>query len=57
VIRGDAAGFSQRRISSNSPIGNVTQPAVGVPMFRCRKIALPSPGVRAVLYAMTAPKS
>jgi hypothetical protein len=55
VIRGDAAGLSQRRISSSSPAGNVTQPAVGVPMLMCRKIALPSPGVRAVLYAITVP--
>jgi hypothetical protein len=55
VIRGEAAGLSQRRISSSSLTGNVTQPAVGVPMLMCRKIALPSPGVRAVLYAITVP--
>ena len=55
VMRGDAAGLSHRRISSSSPTGNVTQPAVGVPMLMCRKMALPSPGVRAVLYAITAP--
>jgi hypothetical protein len=55
VIRGEAAGLSQRRISSSSLTGNVTQPAVGVPMLMCRKMALPSPGVRAVLYAITVP--
>ena len=55
AIWGDAAGSSQRRISSSSPPGSATQPAVGMPTFTCRKIALPSPGVRAVLYPMTAP--
>jgi hypothetical protein len=40
VTRGESAGFSQRRIFSSSPTGSVTQPAVGIPMLICRKIAL-----------------
>jgi hypothetical protein len=48
VIRGAAAGPSHRRTSSGSLTGQVTQPAA-VPVRAPSKIALPSPGVRAML--------
>ncbi len=48
-MSGRCAGFSHLSTLSNSPIGSVTQPVVAVPMLTCRKIALPRPGVRAVL--------
>src|SRR5262249_29070829 len=55
MMRGCRDGSSQRSTSSSCPCGSETQPAVAPPVDTCRKIALPSPGVRAALYAITAP--
>ena len=55
MIRGCCDGSSQRNTSSSCPCGSATQPAVDPPVDTCRKIALPIPGVRPALYAITAP--
>src|SRR5262245_15131479 len=55
AITGERPGSSQRSNASTWSVGSATQPAVELPCDTCRKIALPRPGVRAVLYAITAP--
>ncbi len=55
TMRGCWDGSSQRNTSSSCDTGSDTQPAVGPPLPTCRKIALPRTGVRALLYAITAP--
>ena len=49
VIFGWSCGLSQSRIVMSLGRGRETQPTVGELNPTCRKIALPSPGVRAVL--------
>ena len=55
MMRGERCGSSQRNTDKSSGSGSATHPAVVPPLVTCRNIALPRPGVRAVLYAITAP--
>src|SRR4029079_13850950 len=56
AITGDSEGSSHSNTDRNCAAGSETQPDVALPVDTWRNMALPRSGVRAALYAITAPR-